>query len=89
MEERIERLTARIETQDQQFQLLKEANEQLRESNAILRERNLEMLSDPSAIDQSLKAELDALKAMRSADIEEMDAILDELKPLVEEKINA
>jgi len=89
LEERIEQLTARINTQDQQFQLLKEANEQLRESNAILRERNLEMLPDPSAIDQSLKAELDALKAMRAADIEEMDAILDELKPLVEEKVNA
>ncbi len=89
LEERISRLTARIENQDIQFQRLKEANQQLRDSNALLRERNLEMLADPAAIDQSLRAELDALKTMRESDVDEMDAILDELKPLVEGKIDA
>ncbi len=89
LQDRISRLTARIENQDVQFRRLKEANRQLRDSNAVLRERNLEMVADPAAIDQSLKAELEALKTMRESDVDEMDAILDELKPLVEGKINA
>jgi len=89
LQARIERLTARIENQDIQFQRLKDANAQLRESNAVLRERNAANVGDPDAINQSLQAELDALKTTRAADVEEMDTILEELKPLVEGKINA
>ncbi len=85
-EETINRLTARIENQDVQFQRLKGANAQLRESNALLRGRNVEMLGDPEAINQSLQAELDALKTNRAADVDEMNTILDELKPLVKEQ---
>jgi chromosome segregation ATPase len=89
LEEKVERLNTRIVNQDVQFQRLKDANAQLRESNALLRARNLEMLGDAAAIDQSMLAELDALKTTRAADVDEMDTILQELKPLVEGKINA
>jgi chromosome segregation ATPase len=88
LEETIARLTARIENQDVQFQRLKGANAQLRDSNAMLRERNVEMLGDADAIDQSMRAELEALKTTRASDVEEMNTILDELKPLVKEQAN-
>ncbi len=89
LEERAAHLMARIENQDVQFQRLKDANAQLRDSNAVLRERNAAMLADPAAINQSMQAELDALKTTRAADVDEMDAILEELKPLVEGNANA
>jgi chromosome segregation ATPase len=88
LEETVSRLTARIENQDVQFQRLKGANAQLRDSNATLRERNVDMLGDAGAIDGSLRAELEALKTTRAADVEEMNTILDELKPLVKEQAN-
>jgi uncharacterized coiled-coil protein SlyX len=89
LEDRIERLLGRIESQDVQFQRLKDANAHLRDSNAKLREKNVELLADPDAINQSLQAELDSLKVTRAADADEMDNILEELKPLVEEQLNA
>lgn len=83
MEEKIARLMGRIQSQDNQFQRLKDANATLRDSNAGLRAKNLEMLGDPTAINVSMAAELEALKVSRAADVEEMDAILNELEPLV------
>ncbi|MFT5004660.1 MAG: cell division protein FtsB, partial [Paracoccaceae bacterium] len=88
LEEKIAVLNARIENQDVQFQRLKAANAQLRDSNALLRDRNSEMLGDPSAVNQSMIAELEALKATRAAEVDEMDTILDELKPLMEGQAN-
>ncbi len=89
MQDKVQRLNDRIASQDAQFQRLKGANTQLRDSNGLLRERNAENLGDASAIDQSMRAELEALRAVRAADAEEMDTILDELKPLLEGKIDA
>lgn len=89
LERKVERLNARVENQDIQFQRLKGATAQLRETIGILRDRNTNMVGDPDAIDQSLRAELEALKATRAADVDEMDTILEELKPLVEGQINA
>jgi chromosome segregation ATPase len=88
LEDKVSRLNARIENQDVQFQRLKAANAQLRDSNALLRERNVEQLGDASVIDQSMRAELEALKATRAADVDEMDTILEELKPLMEGQNN-
>ncbi len=85
---KIDRLKARIESQDVQFQRLKSANAQLRESVAILRDRNAEFLPDADAIDQSMRAELESLRSTRAADVDEMDTILQELKPLVEGQIH-
>ncbi len=85
----ITRLNARIENQEIQFQRLKSATAQLRESIGILRIRNADMLADPGVINQAMMAELEALKSTRAADVDEMDTILEELKPLVEGQINA
>ena len=88
-QEKIDRLIGRIESQDAQFQRRKDANATLRDSNANLREKNIEMLGNPDAINTSLATELAALKTLRVADVGEMDAILEELKPLVERQNNA
>lgn len=87
--EKSDRLMGRIESQESQFQRLKDANATLRDSNANLREKNIEMLGDPDAINSSLATELAALKTLRAADVGEMDAILQELKPLIEGQNNA
>jgi len=83
MHEQIDRQAGRIESLDNQFQRLKDANATLRESNASLREKNIEFLGDVTAINGSIAAELSAIKTLRAADVEEMDTILQELKPLV------
>ena len=88
-EDEIERLNARIESQDLQFQRLRAANAQPRESIGILRERNTAMLADVDAIDQAMKAELEALRSTRSADVDQMNTILEGLKPLVEGQAHA
>ncbi len=89
MEEKFSKLVARIEGFEMQVQRLKDANAQLRDSSTNLREKNLELLGDANEVNQSMAAELEALKAVRAADVQEMDAILDELKPLVEGRTNA
>jgi hypothetical protein len=84
-------LTARVETQraqmlklDAELQALRASNVQLRDMNATLRETvSPDMLNDAAA------AEIAALQAQRSADAAEMDAIIAELKPLIEEAPHA
>lgn len=76
-------LQARIDALDTQVQRLKDANTHLRQSNTALREKNLEKIGDVGAVNASLQAELEALKVARAADVDEMDAILDELRPMV------
>ena len=56
--------------------------------NARLRETVTTGLA-PELHDAAIAAELEALKVQRSADAAEVDAILDELKPLIEETSHA
>lgn len=88
-------LTLRAETQskhlmklDEELQQLRASNVQLREMNAKLREAVTTELA-PGLVDAAVSAELEALNAQRSADAAEVDAILDELKPLIEETSHA
>ncbi|SIT76914.1 hypothetical protein SAMN05421665_0462 [Yoonia rosea] len=88
-------LTLRAETQskhlmklDEELQQLRASNVQLREMNAKLREAVTTGLA-PELHDAAVTAEIEALSAQRSADAAEIDAILDELKPLIEETSHA
>lgn len=88
-------LTLRAETQskhlmklDEELQQLRASNVQLRDMNARLRETVTTGLA-PELHDAAVAAELEALKVQRSADAAEVDAILDELKPLIEETSHA
>jgi len=88
-------LTARAEAQSQQLmrldeelQQLRASNVQLREMNTLLREAVTTGLS-PDLHDAAVAAEITALNTQRSADAAEVDAILAELKPLIEETSHA
>ena len=88
-------LTLRAETQskhlmklDEELQQLRASNVQLRELNAKLRDAVTKGLA-PELNNAAVAAELEALNAQRSADAAEVDAILDELKPLIEETSHA
>lgn len=88
-------LTQRAETQSKHLMKLDEELQQLRASNVQLRDMNAKLRAAvttglaPELHDAALHAELEALNAQRSADAAEVDAILDELKPLIEEASHA
>lgn len=88
-------LTQRAETQSRHLMKLDEELQQLRASNVQLREMNAQLRAAvttglaPELHDAAVQAELEALNAQRSADAAEVDAILAELKPLIEEASHA
>ncbi|MFQ1700956.1 hypothetical protein ACJ5NV_10200 [Loktanella agnita] len=88
-------VTAQFEAQkaqmallDAELQSLRASNVQLRDMNTALREAVTEGLA-PELLDKAIAAEVEALHAQRSADAAEIDAILTELTPLIEEPANA
>ncbi|MGJ8623623.1 MAG: hypothetical protein ACSHW1_12670 [Yoonia sp.] len=88
-------LTKRVETQRDQLMKLDAELQQLRASNAQLRDLNTQLRETvttglaPDLADEAAAAEIAALHAQRSADAAEVDAIIAELKPLIEESNNA
>jgi hypothetical protein len=62
---------------------LKKANTKLIEANRQLREGSEAKVIEPSTINRSLLAELEALRAERAAEMAEMEDVLGELKPLI------
>ncbi len=72
-----------------EVQRLKRINSQLRQNNQALREANEQGVGDPHLINKAMLTELDALRASREADRAELDAVLGELKPLLEGGANA
>lgn len=68
---------------DGELQALRKANQQLRDNNAALRAANTDGVVEPHLINKAMMAELEGLRAARSADRAEMDAVLSELDALV------
>ena len=88
-------LTARVDTQrkqlmklDEELQKLRASNVQLRDLNGKLRVAVTTSLA-PELHDAAVTAEIEALRTQRAADAAEVDAILAELKPLIEETPHA
>lgn len=84
-------LTARAEIQTQKVAALQGEIQQLRASNAELAASNEKLRAaaqtdtgSPKVINRAALAEIEALTAQRAADAAEMDAIISELKPLIE-----
>lgn len=75
----------RFGTLDGELQRLRQTNADLREANARLRDAVAEDLVSPELVNAALKAELDALRAVRATDRAEIDAIIGELQPLIAE----
>ncbi len=74
---------AKVDALDLELQRLRKANDALREANAALREANEAGLADPDLINRSIQAELEALRASRSAEVAEASAILSALTPIL------
>jgi small-conductance mechanosensitive channel len=84
-EKLIERQRAQLATFEADLTRLSRVNDQLRHNNEALRTANADGLADPHLINKAMLTELEALRAVRTADRDEIDAILSELKPLVGE----
>ena len=86
--ERVEAQKAQMMKLDTELQRLRASNAQLREMNTQLRAAVTEGLA-PELLDQAVAAEVEALQAQRAADAAELEAILPELTPLIEETPHA
>lgn len=80
-----ERNKARMVKIDRDLQRLRHVNAELRDLNSQMRAALSDGLAEPHLINKAMMAELDALRAVRAADVAEVDAILDALTPIVEE----
>lgn len=85
LEARLAALTRQIDSQGVEVQRLKMTNVQLRETIQAMREAMEKGLAEPGLVNKSLAAELEALRAARSAEVAELDVLLDELKPIIAE----
>lgn len=73
----------RIDRVDTELQQLRRAQDMLAEASNALREANAAGVGDPALINSALQAELDALHAMRRAELAEADEIVAGLMPLL------
>ncbi|AVL51958.1 hypothetical protein CEP88_04665 [Roseobacter denitrificans] len=83
LETKAEEATSRVAALDEELQKLKKANGLLSEACGALREANAEGVGDASLINKAMEAELDAIRAMRRAEVLEADQILSALTPLL------
>ncbi|MCU0907824.1 MAG: hypothetical protein MUF73_10330 [Rhodobacteraceae bacterium] len=82
-------LRAALAERDAAFEGLRAANDRLRANNTALREAILAGVAEPEMVNRAMAHELDGLRAARAADRAEVDLILAELRPLVEEAPHA
>ena len=88
-EQEISRLRDEVTRLATDTQRLEKVNGQLRANNQALRDANERGVGDPDLINTAMLTELDSLRMSREADRAELDAILGELKPLVEGRADA
>lgn len=83
LESRAKQATDRVASLDKEIQQLRAANTQLISACDALRDANAEGLASADLIDQSLKAELDALRSLRDAEMTEAKEIISALTPIL------
>ena len=89
LEAEVARLREELTARDDLIQRVKQVNHKLRSNNRALREAQKAGAADAALINASLEAELEALRSTHMADRAELDAILGDLKPLLEGGSNA
>ena len=82
---KLEQMAAQLDAQGAELKRMRNTNVQLREVLHILREASAQGLSDPNLVNRATLAELEALRATRLTEVAQMDEILAELAPLIEE----
>lgn len=83
LESNVDAGRARSARMDRELQRLRQVNAELRDINNQLREAVSAGVSQPQLVNKAMHAELEALRATRMADAAEMDAILQELTPII------
>jgi DNA repair exonuclease SbcCD ATPase subunit len=83
LESNVDAGRARSARMDRELQRLRQVNAELRDINVQLREAVSDGVSEPHLVNKAMLAELEALRATRAADAAEMDAILQELTPII------
>lgn len=81
----IEAAKSKLVRYEKDLNRLREVNAELRDVNGKLRAAMENGVADAEMINRAMAAELDALRAVRDADATEVDAVLDALKPILEE----
>ena len=76
---------AQLAEYDRQMQRLQQANAELRAVAAEMREALMQNVAEPELVNRAAVAELDALRAVQAADRAEVDVVMAQLAPLVEE----
>ncbi len=89
LEGRLARMAEQLDAIGLEFQRMKKTNIALRENNRVLREALENGVGDAHLINKSMMAELEALRSSRMAEMVELDEVLAELRPLVEERADA
>ena len=82
---RIAQLSQQLDAQGAELKRMRNTTVQLREVLRILRHASAQGLSDPHLVNRAMLAELEALRATRLTEVSQMDEILAELAPLIEE----
>jgi hypothetical protein len=85
-EARIADLTEARDRQGIEVQRLRRTVAMLREALQTQTDAARAGLTDPAAINRTMAAELDALRAQRRSEADEIEAILSELAPLIQEQ---
>ena len=78
----------RVSALDSEVQKLRQANERLIKMCTALRDANTEGVGEAHLINQSVIAELEAIRTMRNAEMAEADEIISALMPLVQNAIS-
>ncbi len=86
--QRIEVMTRQLDVQGLELQRMRKTSVQLREHLRAMREAQAEGVTEPHLINKSMLTELEALRAARASETAEMDEILAELTPLMQEVSN-
>lgn len=84
-EAKVEKMTQQLDIQGLELQRMRKSTVQLREHLRIMHEAAADNMAEPHLINKAMLAELESLRATRHTETAEMDEILAELKPLIEE----
>jgi hypothetical protein len=82
---KIDQMTQQLDAQGAELKRMRNTTVQLREVLRILRDASATGVADPHLVNRAMQAELEALRATRMTEVAEMDEILAELAPLIEE----
>lgn len=85
LEAAVEAERGRLAALDHELQRLRQSNADLRDVAGQLRAALAEDVAEPELVNRAMVAEIEALRATRAADLAEIEAVIDTLRPHVGE----